>query len=187
MKLQIIIAALAVTSSNARLVGKANLDIMDKTTMDNQDFITYHRIMQDSNATLQQYPCTINEECGFGICIEQECVCSKGYVSNGAPCNREKTGFVTPMILTVFFGAFGAGRFYIGNDDIGAIYLALTLFLMFFPCTWLCCIEKSANIEIYGNYYKCIVSLYYTIVWITEIVLFATCQVTDADGFALDC
>ena len=126
MKTTVVVGLLSLAYVNAKLSDvsireKLDENYFDQTTFDEITYIDnhYNHYNHDNHANhsrnLQEYPCTNDDECGFGRCLpynenKTECVCISRYVSNDAACNREKIGFVTPMVSTVFFGCFGAWR-----------------------------------------------------------------------------
>lgn len=75
--------------------------------------------------------CTSSLECGNGFCdiTVKHCNCDAGWVasSSGNNCSYEQKKQTIAFLLQFFLGPFGAGEFYVKNNELGAGKIILTV------------------------------------------------------------
>ena len=74
-------------------------------------------LAQLTNATA----CNDKSQCGNGACVDQVCVCNKGYVSYGLnqTCNYQQKEKLTAFLLSFLVGSTGADWFYLAQGNGG--------------------------------------------------------------------
>ena len=93
------------------------------------------------------------------------------------------------VLLSLVFGIFGVGRLYIGEYYGGSLKLALTLSAIFIGCI-LPCFSCSSKLCANGTIRR--VDVFVTLCvgiflwWITDVFLFISNDIDDADGLYLD-
>ena len=134
--------------------------------------------------------------------------CEYGFTTYNPPddtmCNYKQKSQLTALLLSLFLGQFGAGRFYVGDTVLGTIKLLLILMGCCLTCICSLCIApclgyEGMKISTDINDHKegglfalccgvipfvcssCALSIW----WIVDIILFATNSIKDGNGVDL--
>jgi hypothetical protein len=124
--------------------------------------------------------CT-NELCGHGKCVENECVCDKGWLTfnNSLDCEYEQKKQTIAFIKEFFLGIFGEGYDYLGYTSAGEWQRRMTL--INFWC-WL--VGDAYKIQFLSIFSIVLFSIFLGS-WVTFLTKIGTNEVTDSLGMPL--
>ncbi len=115
------------------------------------------------------------------------CLRSK-YIHNYLTAKRKSQ--LVAFLLSFFVGSYGADRFYLEYNGVGAGKLVLTLFLCIAPCVPLCLVcckseKKGGAATVLVAICILCASLGIFIWWIIDWVLIVQNNITDGNGYGM--
>jgi TM2 domain. len=109
-------------------------------------FISISNYISDNNSELDllissNFTCVPNTkdiECNYhGVCTSagDDCICDEHYITynppNNTKCNYKQKKRLVAFLLQFYFGALGAGEWYLGNNDLACFIVMYTLLIIF--------------------------------------------------------
>ena len=87
--------------------------------------------------------CTMDNECGHGMCNVSECVCHPKWTNSS--CDYQRRSQKSAFLYGFFLGVFGAGRYYLSLAVSGALQTVLFVCCVFNIFLGCCCDELDIN------------------------------------------
>jgi len=135
--------------------------------------------------------CTMDNECGHGMCNVSECVCHPKWTNSS--CNYQRRSQKSAFLYGFFLGIFGAGRYYLSLAVSGALQTVLFVCCVFNIFLGCCCDELDINglvgcdncddeLEILSKVMAVIVVAATVVWWIVDLFLLGFNVVRDEEG-----
>jgi TM2 domain. len=147
--------------------------------VNNDKFSDYQALTTNFNCTpnIKDVACNYHGTCVY---TGDDCVCDQQYITfnpiDNTKCNYKQKKKVTAFCLQFFFGSFGAGEWYLGNNKLAGGMIAYTIGFFVFVCI-LSCIAGALCGESPGSLFiACVVCVWFIglIIWtIYELVSIA--------------
>ena len=157
----------------------------DKNILDNKHRVPYKHPVRQSKYDEDE------DEYQFSGMIDYENMGEDNYDDLGDDDEDEEKYSdkkqLVALLLCLFVGGFGGGRFYIGDYGVATVKLMLTLSLFIVPCFLLyigCCCQNGAVLAMPVVCYGCIGCAIF-IFQLTDIILFAINDIPDGNGLTL--
>eukprot|EP01084_Bolivina_argentea_P163590 284561_1 len=156
---------------------------------------THFNLSLNENIDVNHFSCSdpIIDCNGHGLCLTtNECLCNDGYITynsvDGTECNYKQQSQLVAFLLSFFIGTAGVGRFYVGDNALGAIKLCIVFVGC---CCWCICIigsyaNKQDACAGIGMCIMCLTFVASSIWWIVDWILFAMNEIPDKNGVQLE-